>query len=85
MQAVQIREHGEPTSVAKCIDIGDPPTPDAGEVTVAMEFAPIHPHDLVVIRGKSGSRVESTTSFPLTLGTEGVGWICEVGAGVHDA
>jgi trans-2-enoyl-CoA reductase len=48
-----------------------------------MEFAPIHPHDLVVIRGKSGSRVESTTSFPLTLGTEGVGWICEVGAGVH--
>jgi NADPH:quinone reductase-like Zn-dependent oxidoreductase len=46
-----------------------------------MEAAPINPSDLLLIRGWYGHR----PALPATLGTEGVGRITSVGAGVDDS
>ncbi|WP_156759885.1 zinc-dependent alcohol dehydrogenase family protein [Microbacterium karelineae] len=55
------------------------PTPlAAGQVSVAMEAAPINPSDLLLIAGRYGHQPR----LPHTLGTEGVGRIADVGPGV---
>ena len=85
MRALQISEFGDPAEVLQLVDIPEPPPPSPDAATVAMEYAPIHPSDLLMIRGGSGPRPTMPVtmgSFPATLGTEGVGRVTAVGEGV---
>ena len=70
---------GEPVKV---IEIVDEPTPDpeANEVTIRMEAAPIHLADLYCMQGKE----QFEMPLPATPGFEGVGRISAVGPSVSD-
>jgi len=77
MKVLRMLEFGKPTAVPELVE-SEAPTPAAGELLVALEAAPINPSDLLLIRGRYGHR----PALPATLGTEGVGRIVSVGAGV---
>jgi NADPH:quinone reductase-like Zn-dependent oxidoreductase len=78
MKAIQIEAFGNPAEVAKLVDIPDVGTPGAGEVVIAVEASPINPYDLLMIAGSYGYRPR----LPAIMGTEGVGRVVAVGAGV---
>lgn len=77
MRAVVIEAFGEPRDV---LTAGERPVPEPGpgEVRVATTLAPIHNHDLAIIRGVYGYRPE----LPAVPGTEAVGRIDALGEGV---
>ena len=77
MRAIQITQFGKPEDVVRVVDLPEPPAPGAGEVKVAVEFAPLNLHDLLLV---SGALVR--LPLPLILGAEGVGRIVETGPGV---
>ncbi|MCP2319844.1 NADPH:quinone reductase [Nocardia amikacinitolerans] len=79
MRAVVIEEFGEPKDVLATAD-RPLPEPGPGEVRIALDLAPIHNHDLAIIRGVYGYR----PPLPAIPGTEGVGRIDAVGEGVTD-
>jgi len=70
MRAVVIEEFGEPTSVLAVAE-HPAPEPGPGQVRVAMTLAPIHNHDLAIVRGIYGYR----PPLPAIPGTEAVGRI----------
>jgi NADPH:quinone reductase-like Zn-dependent oxidoreductase len=78
MKAIQIETFGNPAEVAKLVDIPDVGTPEAGEVVIAVEASPINPYDLLMIAGSYGYRPR----LPAIMGTEGVGRVVAVGAGI---
>jgi len=80
MKVLRMREFGKPTLVPELVE-SEAPEPAAGQLVVALEAAPINPSDLLLIRGWYGHR----PALPATLGTEGVGRIVSVGAGVDHA
>jgi trans-2-enoyl-CoA reductase len=51
MRAVGIAAFGEPIDVAEVIDVAEPAAPGAGEVLLGMDYAPVNPADLLLIRG----------------------------------
>jgi NADPH:quinone reductase-like Zn-dependent oxidoreductase len=59
----------------KLVELPDPPVPKAGEVLVAIEYAPINTSVLLTIRGHYGVR----PPLPTGVGNEGVGRILSVG------
>lgn len=77
MKRLQISEFGRPETVVQLVEC-EAPRPEAGQVLVAMEAAPINPSDLLLIRGRYGHR----PPLPAELGTEGVGRIIGVGTAV---
>jgi NADPH:quinone reductase-like Zn-dependent oxidoreductase len=77
MRAIQIAQFGRPQDVVRVVDLPEPSAPGAGEVKVAVEFAPLNLHDLLLA---GGALVRPP--LPLVLGAEGVGRIIEVGPGV---
>src|SRR5690348_2263981 len=77
MRAIQITQFGNPDDVLRVVDLPEPPAPGAGEVKVAVEFAPLNLHDLVLVTGEL-----LRPPLPLVLGNEGIGRIVEVGSGV---
>jgi NADPH:quinone reductase-like Zn-dependent oxidoreductase len=77
MKVLRIQEFGKPSAAPELIE-SEAPEPAAGQVLVAMEASPIDPSDLLLIRGWYGHR----PALPATLGSEGVGRIVSVGAGV---
>jgi NADPH:quinone reductase-like Zn-dependent oxidoreductase len=77
MKTLQITAFGKPTVAPELIE-SDPSEPEAGQVLVALEAAPINPSDLLLIRGWYGHR----PALPAALGTEGVGRIVAVGSAV---
>src|SRR5580700_11242320 len=79
MKAVQISKFGAPEEVVALVEIPEPARPSAGEVTVQLEYAPIHPADIMLIRGIYGK----LPKLPSTLGLEGVGRIIAIGEGVE--
>ncbi|MEV6390993.1 zinc-binding dehydrogenase [Nocardia xishanensis] len=79
VRAVVIEGFGEPKDVLTTAD-RPVPEPGPGEVRIALDLAPIHNHDLAIIRGVYGYR----PSLPAIPGTEGVGRIDAVGPGVTD-
>ncbi len=78
MKAIQIQAFGKPSDVAQCVDIADVGAPGANEVVVAVEASPINQYDLLMIAGGYGYR----PPLPAVMGTEGVGRVIAVGAGV---
>lgn len=77
MQAVVIDEFGEPKDVLGTREV-PAPEPGPGELRIATVLSPIHNHDLAIIRGVYGYR----PPLPATPGTEAVGVVDAVGAGV---
>jgi NADPH:quinone reductase-like Zn-dependent oxidoreductase len=78
MQAIQIETFGNPAEVVKVVDVPDVGKPAAGEVVIALEASPINPSDLFMMTGGYGYRPR----LPAIMGTEGVGRVVAVGAGV---
>jgi NADPH:quinone reductase-like Zn-dependent oxidoreductase len=78
MKAIQIETFGRPAEVLKAVDIPDVGAPAAGEVVIAVEASPINQYDLLMIAGRYGYRPR----LPAIMGTEGVGRVVAVGAGV---
>src|SRR6476661_7377067 len=78
MKALQFSSFGSPTDVVELTEI-EPDDPGPGQLTVAIEAAPINPSDLMLIRGMYGVRPE----LPAGLGAEGVGRVVAVGEGVN--
>jgi NADPH:quinone reductase-like Zn-dependent oxidoreductase len=78
MQAIQIEAFGNPAEVLKVVEIPDVGAPAAGEVVIALEASPINMSDLLMISGRYGHRPK----LPSVMGTEGVGRVVAVGAGV---
>jgi NADPH:quinone reductase-like Zn-dependent oxidoreductase len=78
MKAIQIETFGSPAEVVKAVDVPDVGAPAAGEVVIALEASPINPSDLLMIAGSYGYRPR----LPAIMGTEGVGRVVAVGAGV---
>jgi NADPH:quinone reductase-like Zn-dependent oxidoreductase len=77
MKALQFSSFGSPTDVVELTEI-EPDDPGPGQLTVAIEAAPINPSDLMLIKGIYGVRPE----LPAALGAEGVGRVIAVGDGV---
>ncbi len=76
MQTVQFLMYGEPNQVLEIRETS-PPTVTAGQSLVRMTARPIHPADLLYIRGRYGLRA----AFPSHVGFEGVGVVEQVGDG----
>src|SRR5882757_10079311 len=78
MQAIQIEAFGNPAEVMKLVEIPDVGAPAEGEVVIALEASPINMSDLLMISGRYGYRPK----LPSVVGSEGVGRVIAVGAGV---
>jgi NADPH:quinone reductase-like Zn-dependent oxidoreductase len=78
MKAIQIEAFGKPVEVVKVVEIPDVGAPGAGEVVLALDASPINQYDLLLIAGGYGYRPR----LPAIMGTEGVGRVVAVGAGV---
>src|SRR5258708_3779635 len=75
MRALQIATFGDPAEVVELVEIPEPDAPRASEVLVALEYAPINPSALLLIRGIYGVR----PALPTGVGNEGVRRILAVG------
>lgn len=75
MQAIRVREFGEP-SVLKLEEVPDP-TPAADQVVVKLHAIGVNPVETYIRKGIYGPR-----QFPFTPGTDAAGVIEAVGAGV---
>src|SRR6516225_8091356 len=80
MKAIEIETFGNPAEVVKAVDVPDVGAPAAGEVVIAVEASPVNQYDLMMIAGNYGYRPQ----LPAVMGTEGVGRVVAVGAGVKD-
>ncbi len=78
MKSVQIATFGKPADVAQCVEVADVSAPSANEIVIAVEASPINQYDLLMIAGGYGYR----PPLPTIVGTEGVGRVVAVGAGV---
>lgn len=78
MHSVQINAYGKPWDVVETVALPDPGAPGAGEVVVDMEYSPINPSDLVLMRGLYGVKPK----LPAPVGAEGVARVSKVGSGV---
>ncbi|PPR75631.1 MAG: hypothetical protein CFH05_00619 [Alphaproteobacteria bacterium MarineAlpha3_Bin4] len=78
MKAIEAATHGIPAEVCQCVEVDDPSPPDAGEVIIEIEAAPINPADLLMIQGL----YPGVSEFPSRLGIEGVGRVARIGNGV---
>jgi len=80
MLAAQVKAFGRPEDAVEVVELEDPGEPGAEEVTVAAEFAPINPADVLNLEGKYGAKPPPLPMFP---GAEGVGRIVKAGAAVR--
>lgn len=78
MHSVQINAFGKPWDVVETVALPDPGAPGAGEIVIDMEFSPINPSDLVLMRGLYGVRPKP----PAPVGAEGVARVAKLGPGV---
>lgn len=78
MFSVRFDQFGEPADVLR-VEERPKPVPGNGEVLVRMRARPIHPSDLLTVRGLYGS----LPTLPATPGVEGVGAIETIGPNVQ--
>ena len=79
MLAAQLSAFGRPDEVIELIEQPDPGEPGPGDAIIDAELFPINPADLLTLEGGYGA---ARPRLPLTPGTEGVGSVVRVGAGV---
>lgn len=80
MYALQLSAFGEPSEVIELVNLPDPEPPKANEVLIGMEYAPLNPGNLLIIRGWYGS----LPALPAGIGTEGVGKVLAAGEQVSN-
>jgi mitochondrial enoyl-[acyl-carrier protein] reductase / trans-2-enoyl-CoA reductase len=80
MKQIQFTTFGQPSAVAKCVEISDIPPPSAWEVAVDIEAFPINVADLAMLSGNYGT----LPKLPATIGMEAVGRISECGSSVKN-
>jgi trans-2-enoyl-CoA reductase len=56
MKAIQFSRVGRPEEVIECIEVPDPPSPEADEVALDVLAFPINPADLLMIEGRYAVR-----------------------------
>jgi trans-2-enoyl-CoA reductase len=78
MKIIEVSEFGDPLRVARCVDAPEPAAPGPDEVLVQTLAFPIHPADVMLIRG-SYLRLPP---LPFVPGIESSGRILQVGSGV---
>ncbi len=80
MKALQLNAFGDPVESIGLVELPEPDGPGDGEALVQLEYAPIHPSELLMVRGMYGVR----PALPFGLGQEGVGIVLSVGSGVRN-
>jgi NADPH2:quinone reductase len=83
MRAIVLTRFGEPAEVLELKTLSDPPPPGPGEVVVRVTKRSIHPGNLAMIRGRFN--IPLPVDGLLVPGSDGVGVIEAVGAGVDTA
>lgn len=78
-EALVYNETGKPLDVLSLQKI-DVPAPRAGEATIALEAAVVHPSDIGMIGGTYGR----LRALPAVAGREGVGRVVALGAGTEN-
>lgn len=78
MHGVHITAFGKPWEVVETITLPDPGTPGPGEIVIDMEYSPINPSDLVLVRGLYGIKPK----LPAPVGSEGVARAVKIGKDV---
>lgn len=78
MRSAMHHQFGDPARVLVAAE-SPVPEPGPGEVRIRMRLAPIHNHDLWIIRGQYGYK----PTLPAIGGSEGLGVIDALGAGVE--
>ena len=78
MKRIMVTKIGEPRESLVVQEV-EAPKPKAGEVLVEMLAIPIHPADLLVMRGRHVFNAD----YPCGTGIEGAGRVIAHGAGVH--
>ena len=81
MKQIRYEAFGQPSKVARCVEVPDVGSPSAWEVVVDVEAFPINVADLAMLAGRYG---KLPASFPAPIGMEGVGRVAEVGSSVKD-
>ncbi len=79
MLAAQVSAFGRPDEVIELVEQPDPGDPGPGEAIVDAELFPINPADVLNLEGHYGA---VPPKLPITPGSEGVGRVAAVGAGV---
>jgi NADPH:quinone reductase-like Zn-dependent oxidoreductase len=77
MIAVQVVDYGKPWDVVRTVEAAEPPSPPAGQLKVKLLASPIHPADLLLMRGLYGKR----PPLPTGMGGEGVASVVDAGTG----
>lgn len=80
MKVAQFSSFGRPEDVIRCIDVPDPPAPQAGEVMLEIIAFPINPADLLTIEGRYATR----PPLPARIGAECVARVIAIGDAVND-
>jgi|HubBroStandDraft_5_1064220.scaffolds.fasta_scaffold104609_1 NADPH2:quinone reductase len=83
MRGIVLTRFGEPAEVLELKTLSDPPPPGPGEVVIRVTKRSLHPGNLAMIRGRFNIPLPAV-GF-LVPGTDGVGVIEAVGAGVDGA
>ncbi len=79
MRGVVFERFGDPAEVLTLAE-RERPTPGPGQALVRMILSPIHNHDLMTVAGKYGIKPQ----LPVVGGTEALGVVEEIGAGVEN-
>ena len=80
MKAIQLSRFGKPEDVIECIEVPDPPPPEADEVALDVLAFPINPADLLMIEGRYAVR----PPLPSRVGAECLARVAAVGKAVND-
>jgi NADPH:quinone reductase-like Zn-dependent oxidoreductase len=78
MRAVRLSTYSASHEGLECVEIDEPPAPEAGEVTIEIDASPIHPADLLSLSG----RYAAPPPLPFIPGGEASARIIAVGPGV---
>lgn len=80
MKQIQFALFGQPSQVARCVDVDDVGPPSAWEVIIDVEAFPINVADLAVMSGRYGT----LPKLPSNIGMEAVGIVAEKGTSVTE-
>lgn len=78
MRAIELRNYGDPLTGFAVVDQPEPAAPGAGEVLIAMDYAPVNLNDLLVMQGVFPLH----PTLPSAIGNEGVGRVLAIGPDV---